>query len=132
MESLQNLCLSCMTKNFVSLPKVHWNLLSSVDKTKLLHRMINHDLLNTNLSTLCYYLLTPALKYLDIYGSSQIDDDFVMKLAQVGAQFESIRLIRCIRLSDKGLAELLLNQYELQHLEFRWLTIDGYCLTKLL
>lgn len=95
--------------------------------------MIDHDLLNAKyMPTICYYLVTPALKYLDIYGSSQIDDEFIVKLALIGAQFESIRLIRCIRLSDKGLAELLLNQCELQHLELRWLTIDGYCLTKLL
>lgn len=132
-KSLDNLCLDTLCHSFgVFAASNHRLDLPPILAERLLHRLIDHDYLHGYyLPSITYNLLPPRLTRFEIYGSQLLDDSFLSQLGRACTNLTRIRLIRCPKLTDHGLCELLINQTRLEHLELRWLpTIDGRCLSR--
>ncbi len=127
-KSLRQLCLANLSQNLDK--SVNQDLrLPPGTKEELLHRLVNHDQLSVQfLPAITYNLVTHKLQHLDFCRSYQIDDNFLFHIGLVRCNLRSVRITRCGKITDKGILELLINQFCLECLELRYLSIDGTCL----
>lgn len=101
-------------------------------KIELLRRLVDHDLLSTNiLPSITYNLIPQALTELDFYGSLSLSDSLLALIGESGCQLRRIRLSRCSRISDAGLSDLMVNQDALESVSLKYLLIEGKCLERL-
>uniref|UniRef100_A0A915JIW0 F-box/LRR-repeat protein 15-like leucin rich repeat domain-containing protein n=1 Tax=Romanomermis culicivorax TaxID=13658 RepID=A0A915JIW0_ROMCU len=135
-KPLHDICLDFVYRHLIELFNSHHRSLTLTNlpyfiREALLYRVIDHDLLTEPqiYPLVTYHLIGHALQRLRVYGSSQLDDNFLYQLGQNCQNLKEVSLVRCLNVTDRGLTELLANQTKLESLELRWLIIGGESLS---
>lgn len=130
-KSLKDLSLDCLYRNFDRFTQTRIDLPTSISNL-LFSRLVNHDRLTPKyLPAITYNLISPRLAIIDFYRSIQLNDNFLTHIGMACTNLRFVRLIRCLNVTDNGIAELLMNQTKLEHLELRWMQIEGHCFPRI-
>lgn len=121
-KSLGDLCLRCIEEHLSSIPFLG-SRLPTMYKERLIERLAFHDRLQKSvLPAVSYNLFSPALTHINLYRCSQVDDAFLISLAECKCQLEVLVINGCASVSDTGMQAILSGQEKLCVLELKRLT----------
>ncbi|XP_078001134.1 uncharacterized protein LOC144453677 [Glandiceps talaboti] len=132
LKKLVDLCLDCIGKNLHVITNIHNDLPTKL-KEVLIERLGFHDKFTPEyLPHIAEQLFCAALKKINFYECTQIDDAVLLKLADCKCQLQSLSIDGCLNVTDHGLQALLQYQTQLQTLEIISLPeVTGSCLKDL-